>query len=397
MPAGFFNSKLKILLFIIYAGIAIGTATQNILISGLPDKNGGLTMKYNNYLIFKYSYFNLIEKKDIYKLYPEQAKDYFKYSPSFALFFGIIAYLPDAIGLNLWSLLNTLFLFFSILYLVKLNENAKILILLLLIIELITSVQNSQSNALVAGLLVLSFGFLERGKLMLPALFIVLTIYIKLFGILSLTLFLFYPHKWKLICYSAIWFILLFILPLFVVGWDHSIFLYQSWFHLLQNDHVISEGLSLAGLLNVIFRLKTLNDVIILIIGLALLLLPLLRIHKYHYYRFRLWFLSSVLLWMVLFNFKAESPTFIIAMTGIAIWYFSQELEWENLVLLVIALVMTSLSSTDMIPVNIRINYVDALGLKVVPSILIWSKITYELTFRRNFTEPAELPTPGQL
>jgi hypothetical protein len=63
---------------------------------------------YNNYKIFKESYFHLVEKQDLYQLYPKEHWDYYKYSPTFALFMAPFAYLPDFLGLLFWNLLNVL-------------------------------------------------------------------------------------------------------------------------------------------------------------------------------------------------------------------------------------------------------------------------------------------------
>ena len=379
------GSKLWIIL-LIYAAIAIGTATQNILISGKPDKNGGLTMKYNNYLIFKYSFFNLVHNKDMYKIQPGQAKDYYKYSPSFALLFGALSCLPDIIGLNIWNLLNTLVLFFSITFIINRDNNRKIMILLFILIELITSTQNSQSNALVAGLLIFSFGLLEKKKFLTATLFIVLTVYIKIFGIIAIFLFAMYPEKWKLLKYTVIWSLLFFFLPLIVVGWNQFIFLYNSWFNLLMTDHSISTGLSVTGFIQAFIPSMTINNFLILCIGFLLFLLPLVQIRQYHHYFFRLLFLCSLLIWIVIFNHKAESPTFIIAMTGAGLWFFTQKTTTVNLVLLIIAFVLTSLSSTDIIPGSIRDDYIVPYCLKVIPCILIWLKITIDLLRRKDFT-----------
>ena len=87
---------------------------------------------------------------------------------------------------------------------------------------------------------------------------------------------------------------------------------------------------------------------------------------------------------MIIFNHKAESPTYIIAITGVAVWFGSQKIKIENLVLLVLALVLTSLSPTDLFPASIREHYVLPYDLKVLPCVLIWLKITFELLFFRN-------------
>jgi len=210
-------------------------------------------------------------------------------------------------------------------------------------------------------------------------LMIVLTVFIKLFGLVALVLFLCYPERWKAMLYALGWTLLFAFLPLLVVSWSQLELLYQSWFMLLQNDHIASIGLSMAGWLYSWFGVAYSN--LIVIIGAFLLCLPLLRYQYFKEYTYRAFFLSSVLIWVVIFNHKAESPTFVIAVSGIAIWYMSQRLNWLNLVLLSLALVFTVLSQTDLFPRGLQNAFVAPYVLKAVPCILIWVKISVDLLF----------------
>jgi hypothetical protein len=86
---------------------------------------------------------------------------------------------------------------------------------------------------------------------------------------------------------------------------------------------------------------------------------------------------------MIIFNHKAESPTFVIALSGIAIWFFSQKKNYLNIILVVFAFILASLSPTDIFPAFLRKNIVIPYVLKAVPCILIWAKIIYELMFNK--------------
>ena len=378
-----YRSKLW-LIFIAYSIIAITVSTQNFLLKGKSAIDGSMTSKYGNYLIFKYSYYHLIEGKDLYQKYPQVCGDLYKYSPTFALLFGFFSCFPDLIGLTLWNFLNVLLIFFAVASLSIITTRQKTFILIFITIELVTSVQNSQSNGLITGLLVFAFVLLERKHLILGTLCIILASYIKVFGLIALLLFLFYPDKRKLVTYSFFWFILLSILPVVVVGPDQLLHLYQSWYKLLSEDHSVSLGLSFSGWLQSMFKSVRINNNYILMIGFLMLTGPLLRVREYRNYHFRLLTLCSIVIWSVIFNHKAESPTFILAITGVALWFFSQEKTRINLILLIMAFTITSLLSTDFAPGNWRY-FTDAYCIKVVPCILIWIKIFLELmTMRFN-------------
>jgi hypothetical protein len=246
-----------------------------------------------------------------------------------------------------------------------------------ILIELITSLQNSQSNGLMAGLLIFAFILLEKKQLHWASLLIVLSIFIKIFGLVAFALFLFYPNKLKSFLYTVGWVILIAILPLFVVSITQLTFLYQSWLALLQNDHSISLGFSVVGWLYSWFGVDAKN--LVLVIGAVLCYLPLLNYKCFNSLPFKLYFLASLLIWVVIFNHKAESPTFIIAISGVAIWFFSQRLKTENLILILFAFVFTILSPTDLFPKNIRVHYSVPYVWKVVPCIFIWLKIIVDL------------------
>ncbi len=363
---------------IILTIITILITAQNLFLGVKTfDGSAGYT-HYNNYKIFKASFFHLIEKKDLYQLYPKEHWDYYKYSPTFALLMAPFAYLPDVFGLFFWNLLNVLVLFYAIWNLSLLCFERRLLVLLIILIELITSIQNSQSNALIAGLIVFAFTFLEKKQVALASLFIVLTVFIKIFGAVAFVLFMFYPEKIKAFMITMGWFLLFLLLPLIVISPAQLNFLYQSWFVLLSQDHSASYGLSVAGWLHSWFGADIHKNFITLIGGI-LLIIPVLQFRHYKDKNFKMLFLSSVLVWMVIFNHKAESPTYIIAMTGVAIWFFSQKAKIENVVLLVLAMVLTVLSPTDIFPKSLREDYVYPYTLKALPCILIWVKIIFDL------------------
>lgn len=362
---------------LVYIAIAVLAGLGEYL-KGVKMFEGREYTHYNNYLVFKQSFFNLIAGKDLYVPYPEIVWDYFKYSPTFALLMAPFAVLPDLTGLILWNLLNALVLFFAVKYLPGKEDKTKVFILWFITIELLTSIQNSQSNGLMAGLLVFSFVFFERRNVFLASLFIVLSFYIKLFGIVAAVLFLLYPDKLKFIAYSVFWTIVLGILPLLAVSPDQLIFLYQSWANLLASDQAVSYGLSVMGILQSWFHLMP-PKFLILGLGVTLLLLPFLNLRSYGNPQFRCLLLASLLIWVIIFNHKAESPTYIIAMSGVAIWYFTQPKRPVNLVLLLLALALTSLSPTDLFPRYLRDHFFSPYKLKALPVILVWLKIQYDI------------------
>ncbi len=370
------NKKTLIILVVLFA---LAASIQSLVSGSKTFQEGGIEYKsYNNYTIFERSFYHLKENKDLYILYPEEHWDLYKYTPTFSVFFGLFAVLPDWLGLILWNLLNGLFLLVAVYYLPRIGNIEKGAILLIVLIELMTSMQNEQSNALIAGLLVLSFGLLENKKYLAATFFLVFSVFIKLFGIVGFALLLLYPQKWKLALYSAIWVLILLIIPLFFINLNQYLNLFQSYRNMLLSDHSASYGYSVMGWLNSWFGVE-LNKNIIVMAGVLIFLIPLVKIKVYQQFIFKYLLLSSVLIWIVIFNHKAESPTFIIAMTGVALWFTNGEKNIINIILFGSAFVLTSLSPTDIFPRFLREEYVRPYTLKAVPCILIWLKIIYDM------------------
>lgn len=89
-------------------------------------------------------------------------------------------------------------------------------------------------------------------------------------------------------------------------------------------------------------------------------------------------------MFVVLFSTGSESSTYIIAFIGVAIWYTA--VPWKrsilDIVLMVFAFLLTSMSPSDLFPKYIRVHYVYPYALKALPCMLIWLKLTFEMCTR---------------
>ncbi|RLC23691.1 MAG: DUF2029 domain-containing protein [Deltaproteobacteria bacterium] len=336
-------------------------------------------------MIFKGSFHHLIEQEDLYSSYPAEHFDIYKYTPTFALLMAPLAYLPDVVGLVLWNLINTLVFLFAIWNLPFKNDKLKIWLLGFVLVALASSIQNVQSNALLTGLLILGFGFAEKKKILIAALFITFTFFIKIFGIAGLAIFIFYRYKWKTGLYVLISFIVFAILPLVVVPFHQLLELYKSWLSMLQADLSVSYGYSVAGIVSSWFGFVEVKNWVLLF-GIIGFFVPFLKLQWYNSPLFRLWVLAYILIWIVIFNHKAESPTFIIAVTGVGIWYFSQKRNNVNLILLLLTLLFTVLSPTDLFPITIRIEFIRAYSIMALPCFLVWLKMLIDF-LRLDFSQ----------
>ncbi|MCS6916352.1 MAG: glycosyltransferase family 87 protein [Chitinophagales bacterium] len=358
---------------IIFAGAGIVTALQQWLLTE-PD---ALYTHYNNFVIFKNAFFHLLQGTNLYIPYPEQQADLYKYSPTFAMAMAPFAILPDLAGLLAWNLLNACVFWAG---LRAVSPSVRILNSMgaLCLIELITSLQNVQSNGLIAGLLLLAFAENESNRPARAALYVNITAFIKLFGLAAFVLWFFSKDKWKFFLYAAVSAAALAAMPLLLISPTELLQQYRNWWELLKWDYAGSLGFSVAGWLASWFQLNP-PKWIITLAGTLLLLMPLYRKACYVMPLFRLFYLSALLLWMVLFNHKAESSTFIVAVAGVALWYFNQRRTALNTILVVLVVLFTILSPVDLYPESLRKEVFVPFVVKAVPCLLVWFKIILDL------------------
>src|SRR5438874_11226268 len=139
----------------------------------------GVLHPSNNFRVFRSAAVNLLAGRDLYAAHPDQHLDYYKYSPTFALLFAPLAYLPFALAFFCWSLLNALLLWYALDRL--LPERPATLALALLYLEVLFAMQYGQSNSLVTALMILAFLACERRRQLEAATEIAVGASIKLF------------------------------------------------------------------------------------------------------------------------------------------------------------------------------------------------------------------------
>lgn len=330
----------------------------------------------NNYFIYQMAFSNLIRGADIYAGYPETHLDLYHYSPAFALLMGPIVLLPNVLGVVIWNLLNVVPLFFAVNKL-AIEQPKKVFVYWFIALELLTSIQNAQSNGLLTALILFAFGYFERGKGFWAAFFIALAVSLKLYAIIVVALFVFYSDKVKFVLSLFFWLVVFSVLPVISINIAQLGLLYGSWMKILALDYSF-EGISAMGLLKTLFG-ANIPNAYVQMFGMVLFGLPLLKVRRYGERIFRYTFLASALIWMIIFNPKAESPTYVVALAGVATWYSMQRYKIGNAALLALTLILTSLSPTDLFPKYLRENFVAPYALKALPVILVWFKIEYEL------------------
>jgi len=194
----------------------------------------------------------------------------------------------------------------------------------------------------------------------------------------ALVMLFFYPEKKKIILYSLAWGLIMILLPLTLVTPSYLADCYRSWWLSLGSDYSMSAGTSIVGLLHSWSGIKV-SKPIIQAAGLVFMFLPLWVRRKGYDFSFRIIYFASLMIWIIIFNHRAESPSYIIAMTGIALWFFYSGRNIVDIILFALAIVCVSLTPTDIFPESFRDNFLEPYCVKALLPILIWIKITIDL------------------
>jgi len=301
----------------------------------------------NNVSIFRSASFNLFAGRDLYAAHPEQHFDFYKYSPTFAVLFAPLAYLPFALTFLCWTLLNGLLLWYALDRL--LPEREATVALALLYLEVLLALQYGQSNALVAALMVLAFVAFEARRPVGAAVSITIGAAVKLFPLAALSVAVFHPRRLR---FAVIFIAVLaaaIALPLVAIPPGDLLAQYRSW-HAIEAKDALRRGYSLMHYVHAWFGVDWPNWPL-QAAGTALLLLPVaLRPDRWASLEFRRLFLCSLLVYAVLFNHASESPSFVVAYAGIVIWYVSSPPSRVRAAVMALTLLVMVVHDVDVVP-----------------------------------------------
>ena len=343
----------------------------------------------NNYLIFKNVFWHTVHHQQLYAYYPTEYFDKNHYGPFFSLIIAPFALLPNFLGVALWAMANAWILFYAV-HQLPLSSKAKHTILIISLVENVTSIQNLQFNPMLCSWILLTFVFIREGKLSLAALFIVAGTLVKLYGIVGLP-FIFFTKKYKKIMgYLIFWAVLLGCLPMLISSPAFILQSYVDWYQVLieKNAENISSyqnigmtDISAMGFVRRVSGYYDLSNFYFILPAGILTILPFFRFSQWKDLTFQLTYLAQVLIGVVIFSTSAESPTYVIAVVGFAIWYVLVDPKAGHWMfyLLLFVLVLTVFSPTDLFPRYIRKEYVIRYSLKALPCLFAWLIITVQL------------------
>ncbi len=321
--------------------------------------------------------------------------DYFLYGPLFSVLFAPFAFLPDWLGPFVWNLFNYSLYFAAVFTLPdKYTLDQKCRMFLYTFLILATTLYSFQYNVAVAYLFVFAFSLLERGRAFWAVVLILVSGFTKVYGIFELGLLLCYPRFWRNMGYVLVVSLLFFLLPLLNLHYSELLPYYQSWVDGL-TQHKDTRTWQTIFFLRPFFHGMPSYGMWIQIGAItALAGLLIANFRRWGQFVFRVQSLAVLMGWVILFSNSAEKHTYVIALLGYLLWYWSRRpqtidkvLFWANFIVLVIVPV-------DLIcPPRVMLFLTETLQLNLWLFIVTWGRMCY-VTFLRD-SSVAELPSGG--
>lgn len=397
----------------------------------------GLHMhNFNNFLIYKFTYWHALDGKSIFENHGDHF-DVNHYGPIFSFIIAPFTIISNTItsmdnpllwvDVFLWHLALGMFLWWAI-HKMPLTAMQKVVVIWFTAHEMLNALGMSQFNVATAAMILLTYAAIHQGKEIWAAFWIVLGTLVKIYGIVGLAFFFFVKNKPKFILWLVVWTLVLMALPMPFFGAEYVAGQYVEWFKCLSEkgqENLLSDfqNISLLGMVRKIgyacsaglagyyevfesagknpdvtnWWWSTWNDLWLIIPAIIYSALPWLRFKQYQHHAFQLMCLALVLMFVNIFSTGAENSSYIISMLGVAIWFIAvpwkrSRLDW---CLLIFCFILTSLSSTDLFPGDIRTYWIRAFSLKALPVVIIWLKLVWEMCTRdyRDLPQSAPLVT----
>lgn len=342
----------------------------------------------DTYQIYKSVFWNTVNQLPLYEFYDYLHDDCNHYGPVFAYIIAPFALLPDTWGVLFWLVFLVATFCIAVCYM-PLERWQKVFMFWFCAHEVLTPLFVEQYDLAMAASYLLMFACVERKKPVWAAFFIMLNVFIKLYGVMGFAFFFFIEDKKKFLLACLGWSALFFAAPMLLSSPEFVVQQYAGWYESLvaKNTQNMVEAFnttntSLLGIPRKISGNTEYSDLWLIIPGILLFLSPFRRVSQYRHVAFRYAMLASATMFVTLFSTGTESYGYIAPMTGFVIWFTTSPWKrgrWE-LILLVYAFIFTSLCTSDIFfPRWIWKEIIAPYALKALPTTIVWFYLIWEM------------------
>lgn len=378
----------KVLCSYLTIGILWGTAALVIVML----KYHGDADRLNNWLIYRKTFYHAVEHLNLYAYYPEEYFDHNLYGPLFSLLIAPFAVLPKLAGAIVWELFLAGSMFYTLMQFPGKREK-KILLMWYVSNEVVSALLMTQFNMIIAAIVPATYLCLRKEKEWGAGLLVAIGTLTKIYGIAGLCVLPLIKHRGKFAVWTIVWLVILTILPMMVWGWEYAADQYREWYLCLSNKNELNtaaasvidlsfhQNVSLLGMLHRISG-REFSDLYILVPAMILFCAPYIRVKQYESEEFRWGMVASALMSLILFSTGSETSGYIMALTGVGIWYWWAAPEKRggcSTALLLFALILGSFGHSDLMPKYLRNEYIRPYVLKALPIAIVWILQEWEL------------------
>ena len=349
---------------------------------------------YNNFLIILYSTFDFWQGIDPYADWHHldlkgRPLGVFIYLPLFSVLFTPFMIFPAWLGAFLWNFFTYSLFYKSIFSLPeKYNFTAKKFVFFITCLLLFATMLSMQFNPIVAAIFLFSYTALEKKNYFLAILLVSISGLTKVYGIIQFSMFLFYPKFWKNAIYSIVVMLVLAAVPLIRYTPTELLALLSSWkeaitFHSTKQGGFYSIYRPFFQISDGIGNYATLIYAVIFLLLVGLLLIKL-KDFKASFSK-RAEYLGILMSWAILFSVGSELHTYVIAMTGYAIWYVNNSTTKIDRMLLWINFFLLAVFPIDIIvPTFISKVILGKLHLGIIVFSITWFIMVYKTFFVKS-------------
>ena len=344
-------------------------------------------MSYNNFQIFSYGSLDFWTGINPYSDWNHlsiigKPLDVFLYGPLFSVLFTPFALLPGWLGVFCWNIFTYSLFFFSVFTLPdKFTFVKKKFIFFFTILLLFATLLSVQFNPVVASLFLFSFTLLEKKRGFWAVFLILISGFIKVYGIFQLAMLLFYPRFWKNAMYCILIGIVLILLPLVHIPANELVAYYQSWIVTVTKHSDALRFYSIYRPICLFYKsIEPFMGFVSIGVFFLIFLFTLLKLKSFkESFSYRAQFLGIIMSWAILFGLSSERHTYVIAMVGYAIWYLSITPNKLDKVLLWLNFILLGILPIDIICPWVISNFVLAkLNMGIIVFAITWGTMVYK-------------------
>jgi hypothetical protein len=315
--------------------------------------------------------------------------DVFLYGPLFSILFTPFALLPGWLGVFCWNIFTYTLFYLSVFTLPdQFSFDKKKFIFFFTALLLFSSLLSVQFNPVVTAIFLFSFTLLEKKRGFWAVLLIFLSGFIKVYGIFQLAMLLFYPRFWKNVLYAVLIGIALLLLPLVHIPANELLPYYHSWFVTVMHQANALRFYSIYRPICTFFKsIEPLAGLVSIGVLFVILVFTLIKLKLFkESFLHRAQFLGILMSWVILFGLGSERHTYVIAMVGYAIWYLCSSTTRLDKVLLWINFVFLGILPIDILCPSAVSNLILAkLNLGIIVFAITWLIMVYK-TYTSHIT-----------